>query len=349
MPAGAEQKESAPMNLFYAYASPDARQRDLLEKHLSSLGQRGLLSSWHARAVGPGTGIQNEVSHEVERADVVLLLLSSDFVSSDYCHGPEVRRALERHRSGEARVIPVLLRPCNWKSTPFAGLPALPRDGKPVIRWSNADAAYQAIVAGITAASGGAAARGSGARTSARDPRPSGAPAEPATSGEPISRRAAAPAEPSPEQIALQPSELGPQFAAVETKGDGQSTSAQGTRYVTAAAAGLTRADARRVTQLVYRTASPEEAASRLEAGVRSEETRGAQREPLPAGLDRGQAVRLASSQVRPATTVSVFAAKGRFLVAAKVSGIVAGDSSSDDLATLAGSVVQRMLARITA
>src|SRR6266542_1650189 len=99
------------MQLFYAYSTADARHRDQFEKQLQLLKQRGALTGWESHAIAPGSGWRREVSPHVSRADIVLLLMSADLISSGYCDGAEVAAALERQRTGEARVMAVLLRP----------------------------------------------------------------------------------------------------------------------------------------------------------------------------------------------------------------------------------------------
>lgn len=321
--------------LFYAYAVPDTKYRDQLERHLRRLKERDVISGWTSKAVGPGSSWRGEASPQAARADVVLLLMSSDLISSGYLHGQDATKALERQQRGEARVVPVLLRPCNLKGTPFSVLPALPRDGKPVSRWSSTEAAFQAIEAGIVAltrpaaAADEAAAGASGDAGQAQAVSATGAPAEAGVNGTAAS---------DPADIALQPNELGPDFVAVDQK-DGREEAAdeKRTRFVSVA-----RAGARRVAQLVYRAEHAPAAVARLEAAVRAEVAKGGQLESQD-----GPDPRLDLRRVRvgrPAPGVSVMAAKGRFLVAAKVVGT--GDTDQDS-AALADSVVRRMLDRI--
>src|SRR5258708_40168133 len=77
------------------------------------------------------------------------MIISSDFLNSDYCYGIEMQRALERHQSGEARVIPIILRPCDWQTSLFAHLQCLPRGGKAVTTWEKPDEAFLAITQGL--------------------------------------------------------------------------------------------------------------------------------------------------------------------------------------------------------
>src|SRR5260370_689078 len=83
-------------------------------------------------------------------ANLILLLISSDFMNSDYCYGKEMRRALERHRAGTCRVIPILLRPTYWEDAPFSSLQLLPTDPRPITRWPDRDEAFQNVVSEIS-------------------------------------------------------------------------------------------------------------------------------------------------------------------------------------------------------
>src|SRR5258707_8645015 len=121
---------SHPVEVFYSYAHEDASLRDTLEKHLSLLHRQGLIFQWHDRQIAAGTDWAQALDIHLERASVILLLISADFLASDYCYGIEVKRALERHQANEARVIPILLRPTDWSGAPFAHLQALPTDPK---------------------------------------------------------------------------------------------------------------------------------------------------------------------------------------------------------------------------
>ncbi len=140
---------STPVEVFYSYAHKDEAFRNKLETHLSLLQRQGLITAWHDRHILPGTDWSQAIDEHLERASVILLLISADFLASDYCYGIEMQRALERHQANEARVIPILLRPVDWKSAPFAHLQALPTGAKPITTWSNRDAAFTDVAAGI--------------------------------------------------------------------------------------------------------------------------------------------------------------------------------------------------------
>jgi tetratricopeptide (TPR) repeat protein len=138
-----------PIEIFCCYAHEDEAWLRKLEKHLSLLKRQGLLSLWHDRLIAPGTDWAKTIDKHLETASVILLLVSADFFASDYCYGIEMQRALEREAAGEARVIPILVRPADWTDVSFAHLQALPTDAKPIVSWRNKDTALADIVAGI--------------------------------------------------------------------------------------------------------------------------------------------------------------------------------------------------------
>ena len=137
----AQQEHSRPTTLFYSYAHADEALREQLEQHLQLLEDQGLLLSWHDRQIEEGSDWQHALNEHLEHASIILLLISPDFLTSNYCR-KEMQRALERQQAGEARVIPLILRPCEWQKAPFGHLQALPRDGKPVTSWPNQDEAF---------------------------------------------------------------------------------------------------------------------------------------------------------------------------------------------------------------
>ena len=140
--------------VFFSYSHRDEELRDELEKHLSILRRQGFIEAWHDRRIGVGAELAHEISQNLETADVILLLVSSDFLASDYCYDIEMKRAMVRHEAGEARVIPVILRPCDWHDAPFGKLLATPPDGKPVTRFPALDEAFVLVVRDIKQALG---------------------------------------------------------------------------------------------------------------------------------------------------------------------------------------------------
>jgi hypothetical protein len=120
-----------------------------LEKHLSLLRRQGLIAQWHERQVAAGTDWQQELDYHLMSASIILLLISPDFLASDYCYSRELERAMQRHAARQARVIPVLVRPVDIQGAPFARLQPLPSNGKPVTMWPNRDDAFAAIASGL--------------------------------------------------------------------------------------------------------------------------------------------------------------------------------------------------------
>ncbi len=138
-----------PVTVFYSYAHEDEPLRDKLNKHLKLLEGNGVISSWHDRSIGAGREWKNQISEYLESAQIILLLISADFLASDYINDVELKRAMERHESGEARVIPIILRDADWQIAEFSKLQALPKNAKPVSRWKDDDEAFTDIAKGI--------------------------------------------------------------------------------------------------------------------------------------------------------------------------------------------------------
>lgn len=128
--------------LFFSYSHDDEAYRDRLEKHLAMLKNQSLIEVWHDRRIAAGSVIDDAIDAELDRADVILLLVSASFLASAYCYSREMTRALERHARGEAVVIPVIVQPCDWHPTPFGKLLATPKDGKAITTWANPEEAY---------------------------------------------------------------------------------------------------------------------------------------------------------------------------------------------------------------
>lgn len=138
-----------PVKIFFCYAHEDEALLNKLKIHLRPLQREGLIDIWDDRAIKAGTEWEREIREQLNTAQLILLLISPDFMNSDYCYSNEMLRAMERHNRGEAKVIPLILRPTHWQQTPFGGLQALPVNVKPVTTWQNEDDAFFNIVAGI--------------------------------------------------------------------------------------------------------------------------------------------------------------------------------------------------------
>jgi len=141
-----------PITVFYSYSHKDEDLRNELEAHLAALRRSGLIREWHDRKILAGQEWEREISRYLDSAQLILFLLSADFVSSGYCVDVEVKRALDRQSAGEAVVVPVILRPVVWGIIPqFKHLQALPKNALPVTEWPCHDLAFVNICEGILA------------------------------------------------------------------------------------------------------------------------------------------------------------------------------------------------------
>lgn len=146
--------DADPIEVFLSYAHKDERLKNKLRTHLSLLQRQGVIADWHDRDITAGDEWKGQIDTHLKRARIILLLVSPDFLASDYCYDVELKRAMSRHRAGRAVVIPVFLRPCDWKGAPFGKLQGLPTDAEPVTarRWSSQDEAFTVVARGIRAA-----------------------------------------------------------------------------------------------------------------------------------------------------------------------------------------------------
>jgi tetratricopeptide (TPR) repeat protein len=140
-----------PIEVFISYARKDKLLREKLEVHLSPLKRQGMMSSaWHDRQIVAGSEWEEEIDCHMRTADIILLLISPDFVHSKYCYEIELPIVMSRHEAKEACVVPILLRPvAGWENLPFAKLQIYPSGAKPVTRWSDKDDAFVDVVKGI--------------------------------------------------------------------------------------------------------------------------------------------------------------------------------------------------------
>ena len=140
---------SEALRLFISYSHIDQLLKNELVKHLEPLKRSNLIEAWHDGALKAGDEWEKEIFDQLEEADIILLLVSIDFINSEFCYDVELERALERHSEGTAVVIPVILRSCHWQQTPFAKLQALPKEAKAICSWSDQDEAFTNVIEGI--------------------------------------------------------------------------------------------------------------------------------------------------------------------------------------------------------
>ena len=142
------------VKVFFSYSHEDESLRDELAKHLKSLERQNKIEPWHDRKIAPGTDWRKELESQLNSADIILLLVSPSFVHSDFCYCTELEQARKRHDVGEARIIPIFLRPLDLEAlegTPLQTLQGLPEPSKPITKWDNRDEAYVEVARGIRA------------------------------------------------------------------------------------------------------------------------------------------------------------------------------------------------------
>jgi len=139
------------IEVFISYSHKDQTFREELGIHMSNLKRQNIISSWYDGNIAPGSEWEPEIMHHLTTAQIILLLISADFIHSDFCYSIEMKQAINRHNAGEARVIPILLRPTDWQDTSFDKLQMLPTGAKAVTKWRRRDDAFADIVKGIRA------------------------------------------------------------------------------------------------------------------------------------------------------------------------------------------------------
>ncbi len=141
-----------PVRIFYSFSHRDEADLDTLKAHLAEVRRQGLIEDWYDRRIAPGEDWSSAIADALDGADLVLLLVTKDFLASEYCNGIELRRALELVQAGTARIIPVYVRPAYWKGAPFARFQGVPKDARPVNEAKDPDAAWVEVVEGIVRA-----------------------------------------------------------------------------------------------------------------------------------------------------------------------------------------------------
>lgn len=138
-----------PIEVFISFSHKDEDLKNALYDQLSPLKWKGWIKPWQDWDIEPGTEWDDEIMERLETAGIILLLVSPGFIASEYCFGKELKRAMERHELGSARVIPVIMKPCDWDGLPFSKLQGLPKGGKPVNTWDNQDEALLSVAKGV--------------------------------------------------------------------------------------------------------------------------------------------------------------------------------------------------------
>jgi len=134
------------MKAFISYSHKDAAHLNRLHTHLATLRREGSITEWYDRVILTGGKMDLEIMGQLEGSDLFLALVSPDFLNSNYCYEKEMEKALQLHETGAIRIVPVILEPCDWQSTPLGKLKAVPKDGKPVAEWQNENTAFLDVV-----------------------------------------------------------------------------------------------------------------------------------------------------------------------------------------------------------
>ena len=137
------------LKIFLSYSHADEAMKTQLDMNLVGLKKSNRIEVWQDRAIMPGDTWNEEIKNALVAADIILLLISVDFNNSKYIWENELNIALERHARKEARVIPVILRTCDWGDMPYAKLQALPTGAKPISSFADKDEAYTDVARGI--------------------------------------------------------------------------------------------------------------------------------------------------------------------------------------------------------
>jgi hypothetical protein len=103
---------------FISYTHADEQLKDQFLLHLAPLKREGLIEIFHDRMLRPGDHLDESIQEELAASDLVILLVSAAFLNSEYCYEEEMKRAFARQREGSARVVAVILRPCQWMNVP---------------------------------------------------------------------------------------------------------------------------------------------------------------------------------------------------------------------------------------
>ena len=138
-----------PVMIFYAYAQKDDKLRERLDTHLNILKRKGLITTWDKHNVSAGSEPEQEMINFLEKSEIILLLISADFIASDFCWSHHMTRTLQRHIAKKNRVLPILFKPAMWSEAPFGKLQPLPQSGKPITSWKDRETAFVEVAQAI--------------------------------------------------------------------------------------------------------------------------------------------------------------------------------------------------------
>ena len=156
------------MKAILSYSHRDIERLQRLKAHSAILLQEGRVAYWHDRDIAAGSAFDRDILARLESCELFMALVSPDFLSSSYCYEREMKRAIARHRLGRLRIVPIILEPCDWLSSPLGKFKALPRDGKAISTWPNENEAWLDVVIELRRLLAAHASRGTPMRTGKR-------------------------------------------------------------------------------------------------------------------------------------------------------------------------------------
>lgn len=137
------------MKAFISYSHVDEKYVNRLHTHLTQMKRDGIINAWYDREISAGDEINQEIKQNLLDSDIFLAITSPDFLASRYCYEEEMSKAIEMHKKGKIRIIPIIIEPCDWLNSPLKEFSATPRDGKPVSEWSNPNTAFLEIITAL--------------------------------------------------------------------------------------------------------------------------------------------------------------------------------------------------------
>ncbi len=137
------------VKVFISYAHKDEQFKDSLVEHMSGLVRANVVSEWNDRKIVPGQDWSDEISENLASSEIILFLISSSFMNSDYCMGVEVQKALSMHKEGRAQLIPIVIRAVDWSDSELSKIQGLPKDAVPIASWGNEDEAWVNVIGGV--------------------------------------------------------------------------------------------------------------------------------------------------------------------------------------------------------
>lgn len=144
-----EEKMNNSVKVFLSYCHADEEYKNKLDAHLAPLKRNNKIEAWNDRKLVAGSVFDAEIKKHLNEDDIIILLISSDFINSDYCYEIELQKALERMKNNDAKLLAVIIRPCLWQETPLKDIQVLPKDGVPISKYPNEDDGYLFVVKSI--------------------------------------------------------------------------------------------------------------------------------------------------------------------------------------------------------